>query len=715
MAKQFIAAFLCIIAFAPTTEAANPIRKVVTMLQMMAKKVEAEGKKQDELFEKFFCYCDNSKATLAKSIEDAETKIPQLESDIKEAIEEKAKLDADLVQHKTDRAEATEAIAKAAGIREKEAAAFAKESAEDKSNLDALTKALAAIEKGMAGGFLQTNAAALLRQMSLNLDMSSVDRDLLSSFLSQGNGQGYAPASGEIVGILKQMKDTMEKDLAELTAQEDSAAQDFEGMKAAKEKEIAAATQAIEEKTKRTGETAVEIVNLKEDLEDTQEDLAKDQKFLADLEKNCVIKAKEWEEIKKMRSEELIAIADTIKILNDDDALELFKKTAAAASASLLQVAMTDKEVRQKAYGALDSVRRNRKNVAIDLIAMSLHSKKVSFDKVITMIDEMVALSAKQQGEDDAKKEYCEGAIDETEDKIKEVDLSISDLEKVIDETDGSITTLGEEIKALEEEIYTLDKDVAIATEQRKEEHAEFLETKAANIAVVGIIEFAKNRMQKFYNPKLYKPPPKRELSEEERITLNMGGTLAPTNPPGGIAGTGISLVQDGEDADDSDLDDDAPAPPPATPGAYKKKSEESGGVIAMMDMMKADVEKETQELEFQEKDAQGEYEEMTLDASEKRTASSKSIAEKTGVKANLELELQKAKDDKMAAGKELFATKEYLSELHADCDWLLEKYDMRKEARANEVEALKKAKAVLSGADYSLLQTKRRITLQIK
>merc|ERR1719171_3133700 len=188
------------------------------------------------------------------------------------------------------------------------------------------------------------------------MDMSGVDRDMLVSFLSGSSNQanGYAPASAEIVGILKQMKDTMEKDLEELKAQEATAAQDFEGMKAAKEKEIAAATVAIEEKTKRTGEVAVEIVNLKEDLEDTQDDLAKDQKFLADLEKNCDIKKKEWEEIKKMRSEELIAIQDTIKILNDDDALELFKKTSAAASASLLQVDLTAKEVRQKAYRALN-------------------------------------------------------------------------------------------------------------------------------------------------------------------------------------------------------------------------------------------------------------------------------------------------------------------------------------------------------------------------
>merc|ERR1719440_975932 len=105
-----------------------------------------------------------------------------------------------------------------------------------------------------------------------------------------GSKQGYAPASGEIVGILKQMKDTMEKDLAEVLAQEESAKADFEGLMAAKEKEIAAATKAIEEKTKRSGEVAVEIVNLKEDLDDTTESLAEDKKFLADLEKNCETK-----------------------------------------------------------------------------------------------------------------------------------------------------------------------------------------------------------------------------------------------------------------------------------------------------------------------------------------------------------------------------------------------------------------------------------------
>merc|ERR1719326_315280 len=99
----------------------------------------------------------------------------------------------------------------------------------------------------------------------------------------------------------------------------------------------------------------------------------------------------------------------------------------------------------------------------------------------------------------------------------------------------------------------------------------------ASNTAAKELIEFAKNRLNKFYNPKLYKAPPKRQMSEEERLTVNMGGTLAPTNPPAGITGTGISAAQ-------------APPPPPESFHAYAKSSESSNGVMAMMDLLIKDL-----------------------------------------------------------------------------------------------------------------------------
>jgi len=674
---------------------ANPIRKVVTLLQMMQKKVEAEGAKEAELFEKFMCYCKSSGETLQKSIADGDMKMPQLASDIKEAESAKTQLQEELAQHQVDRDDAKAAMAKATEIREKEAAAFAKESSEDKANIEALMKATAAIEKGMSGGFLQTSAAGVLKRLALSQDISNADRDVLTAFLTAGNGQGYAPASGEIVGILKQLGDTMNKDLKDLIQQEETAKANYDALMKAKQKEVDAAIQAIESKIKRIGELGIEIVQLKEDLDDTSASFIEDKKFLADLEKNCGTKEKEWAERQKTRQDELLAIADTIKILNDDDALELFKKTAGA---SLLQVQVNSKQVLSRALRALQGARKVGKhhNVGFDLIALALTGKKVDFSKVIKMIDEMVVLLGKEQADDDHKKEYCEGQFDMADDKKKGLEHQISDLEKAIAEGKEMVATLESELQALQDGILKLDREVAEATTIRKEEHADFAAELAANKAASDIIDFAKNRLNKFYNPKLYKPPPKRELTEEERITLNMGGTLAPTNPPGGIAGTGISFEQ---------AHKDAPAPPPETFGDYKKKSEESGGVIGMMDMLKADLQKEITEMEVTEKNAQEEYEQMVNDAAAKRADDTLSIEEKESAKATTEADLVKAEDEKAAATDELMATKEYISQLHGECDWLISNYGTRKEARAAEVDALKNAKAVLSGADFSLVQ----------
>merc|ERR1719453_1335130 len=144
--------FLGAAALASAEETAitvNPIRKVVTMLQLMQKKVIAEGEKEKELFEKYMCYCKTGTATLEKSIADAEAKAPEVMSEIKEAEAKKAQLEADVKQHKADREAAKAAMAEATAIREKEAAAFAKETAESKAYIAAIEKAVAALEKGM--------------------------------------------------------------------------------------------------------------------------------------------------------------------------------------------------------------------------------------------------------------------------------------------------------------------------------------------------------------------------------------------------------------------------------------------------------------------------------------------------------------------------------------------------------------------------------------
>merc|ERR1719235_1929948 len=205
---RVVAVLLFIAAASPalaSQQHANPIRKVVTMLQNMQKKVEAEGEKEKELFDKYMCYCKTSGGDLSKSIADAGTKMPQLEADIKEGEAKKKQLDEDLKQHQADRSAAKAAMAEATTLRKKEADAYAKESAEDGANMAATAKAMTAIEKGMGSAFLQTPSASIL----LKIAEKRQEQDLVA-FLSQG--EGYAPASGEIVGILKTMHDEMTAD-----------------------------------------------------------------------------------------------------------------------------------------------------------------------------------------------------------------------------------------------------------------------------------------------------------------------------------------------------------------------------------------------------------------------------------------------------------------------------------------------------------------------
>merc|ERR1712079_535747 len=281
----------------------------------------------------------------------------------------------------------------------------------------------------------------------------------------------------------------------------------------------------------------------------------------------------------------------------------------------------------------------------------------------------------------------------------KSLERAVSLLEKDIAKAKELIATLTDEIAALTAGIVELDKSVAEATEQRQAENEEFKSLMAADTAAKELLAFAKNRLNKFYNPDLYVAPPKRELSAGDRIYENMGGELT-TAAPGGIANTGIAAL-----AQVKFHDQVAPPPPPATWDAYSKKTEESAGVIGMIDLLIKDLDKEMTEAKTEEKDAQADYETMMKESAEKRVADSKSLADKQAAKADTEKALADLGTEKKDTVGELFATLKYIQGLHTECDWLMKYFDMRKTARAGEIDSLVKAKAVLSGADYSLLQ----------
>jgi len=672
------AAFVLAVALRPAHAveehaAANPIRKVVNMLQMMQKKVEAEGEKEQELFDKFMCYCKSSGGDLAASIADAETKVSELPSAVEEAVGQLGQLKEDLKKAQTDRAAAKAAIAEATAIRGKEAGEFATISSELKTNIAAIAKAVAAIEKGTGGAFLQTTAAATLKNLVENdQKMLDVDREDITSFLS--SGASSAAPSDAITGILKQMGDIMTANLGDATTTEEDNLKTFDALVAAKTKEIDALTASIEDKTAAIGELGVQIVQMKEDLSDSEESLLEDKKFLQDLEKNCATKEKEWAVICKTRSEELLALADTIKMLNDDDALELFKKTLPGAGASFMQVKVSSESMRQQALAVLADAKASKKSdrQRIDYIMLAIRGKKFGFDKVLGMIDDMVVLLKTEQSDDNDKKEYCEMQLDLADDKKKALERDVSKLEAAIEANKETIATLTDELKALSAGIVALDNTVAEATEQRKEENSDYTTLMANDAACKDILAMAKNRLNKFYNPKLYKEP-------AFFMQVSMHRQL------------------------------DAPPAAPEAPKAFSKKSEESTGVIAMIDSLVKEMDMEMTEAETNEKLAQEEYEELMADSAAKRAADSKSTTAKEGEKAATETALSENSGTHTSTVKELMSTEEYISSLHGDCDWLLKYFDVRKEARTGEIDSLKKAKAVLSGADFSLVQTQTR------
>jgi len=368
----------------------------------------------------------------------------------------------------------------------------------------------------------------------------------------------------------------------------------------------------------------------------------------------------------KMRSQELLALQDTIKMMNSDDALELFKKTLPGASASFMQVKEGTDRTRASVSRILrEALKTSKHRPSLDFILLALHGKKAGFGKIIKLIDSLVGELKTEQIDDENKKEYCESQFDLTEDKKKAVERDIDGLEKDIADGEEGIKTTIAELDALEDGIRALDKSVAEATEQRQEESSDYSTSMASNSAAVELLNMAKNRLNKFYNPKL------------------------------------ASVLQSSE----------SPGPAPEGVKAYSKNTEGGNGVIAMIDLLIKDVEKELTEAEFTEKDSQEDYERMMADASAKRAEDSKSITDKAVAKSDMAVALEENKEAKESAKKTLMATEMYISNLHADCDWLIKYFDIRKEARTGEIDALSKAKAVLSGADYSLLQKQSKMS----
>jgi len=300
------------------------------------------------------------------------------------------------------------------------------------------------------------------------------------------------------------------------------------------------------------------------------------------------------------------------------------------------------------------------------------------FDDVIKMVDDMVVLLGKQQAEDDKQKTWCQDELEKSADEQAAATTKLAQTDAALSELNDKIGTLMEEISSLTASVAALDKSVADATEMRKEEHSEYVANAQMNEAATGLVEKAKNRLQKFYNPTLYKAAPKTERTMEQK-TID--------------AGTFVQIRL---------RSDVAPPPAPEMPSGPLQKNAKSAGVLGMMDTIVSDLKNDMKEAEYEEKTAQKDYAELMGDSQATRAGDVTALTGKETTKAQAEEQLVATKETRSATATDLKQVQSVIADLHASCDFILQNGDLRKEARTNEIEGLKNAKAVLSGANFS-------------
>jgi len=693
----------------------NPIRKVVTLLEGMLTKVEAEGKQEKKLFETFMCTCKKGIADLEKTIATNSAKVPGLASQITQSTSSQAKLKDDLVNHRTSLAGAGEALASATSVRGQEEKAFKAESGEKNGFIASIKTALPALEKGMTGSsLLQAESAAALnvrKAATADASLTDDDRDAVVSFLTLG---AHSDGGGEIVGILKNMMEDYVKDVAALTSTETAAANGFEDLQEAKTSEMKSLRTTIQKKTQRAGEAAVDLVQKKGDLKQTNEMVAADQEMLNNLNAECTAKPGEQAERIKMRNDEVAAIHDTVKLLSNDDALDVFKATLPSASSAFLQLASGSMKTIQKrlkdAHLAADILKKDpttKSRPELHFLELALMGKKVDFGKVTKLIDDMIALTNKENVDDIAKKKYCKVEIHKTQVKGSEIGRNIREQSANQDDRTEKLATLAEEIKNTQGEIVALDQLTKDTEKERKSQNAEYSETMSGKTAAKEILNFAKKRLNKFYNPgshametsfaaQPHHAPKAAEVDEDSKlewheanpvISKDLLKVLDKREPET----QGTMLIS----TDVTDMTENA---------AEFYRYRDSRKVTDMMNQLINEVTNEMAVAKHEEETTQKQYETVVSDSAKKRATYVKALNVKNNAKADHE-QAKTLEDEALTGSKaERVANKATMKQFHDECDWMMANFDLRASARSEEADSLKNAKAVLHGADYGAL-----------
>merc|ERR1712060_629377 len=282
--------------------------------------------------------------------------------------------------------------------------------------------------------------------------------------------QAYAPQSGEIFGILKQMKETFESDLSAEQKEELAAQKAYEELKVAKEAEIAAGQEQIDTKTQELATTDENNAQSKQDIEDTKASLSADEQFLMMLKEKCQMTDKEWEERQKTRQSEMQAVSQALAILSGDDAHDLFTRTFNPALLQRASTATSDR--RKQASELLSQVAQKFHNPRLSTLAYQV--KLDAFTRVKKAIDDMIAQLLKEKADEIKHKDFCVDEFNKNQLQTEKKEREKKDLIAKIEDLTMSIETLTKEIDTLKSEIAEMQVQLKRAGEDREKENKEF-------------------------------------------------------------------------------------------------------------------------------------------------------------------------------------------------------------------------------------------------
>jgi septal ring factor EnvC (AmiA/AmiB activator) len=666
-------------------EEENPIRKIVTLLQNMQGEIEQEGEESKKMYEKYMCFCDTNIAQTTKEIEDGTELVGQLENEIKGLVGANSQIAAQIADLKTELADNRKSVEEQTGVRKEEAEQFSEESTETKNSIAAIDKSLPALMKGVS--FKQQQV--LLQALAPLAKGTSHESDIAT--LLQAN-DATTGSTDTIIGILQQMSANFKENLQQMIQDEEAAIAKFNELMASKNTEIGAAEKEVDSLKGQESANAQAASSAKEELIKARNALATNTDRLVDLKKGCADKTAEYDVATKGRQLELEAIGQAVKILNDDDALDLFKKTL--PSPSLRQKdKRSDEDPAAKVWAQVDAPSFLEVSAKVEV------SAKPALAPVVKLVADMHTQLGTQQEDDDEQRDFCKDAIAENEkkktEKIGQVNLVVQFLKELSNEQ----AAIAEKLASLADEIAKIQAALSEASAQRDKEKAVYTKQSAEQNAAIAIIEKAKEVLGKAFGPKslVQTGKPKGDDSAME----DMLGLSFLQKENAQESELDNLLLQVGEDAG---LDDNM---------GVKQQPAERGkagaGIMAIMEEMKHDIELELADLKHNEQESQEDFDKLSRESGLAVKDKKKEITGRSEAKAAVDEKISIQTGVKKGYDDEVTSLDDKLTALHAQCDFLLENYEERKKARGQEMEGLSKSKAVLEGAKLELAQKNLR------